>query len=82
MVRVFGVAFLLLFSHVALVSAGSTARMPSTSCLSNLSESYDIQLNQLSCSPYAQFRAKTTRAALMAPIVVTIGSINVRPWIP
>ena len=70
MVRVLaGAASLLLCSHVALVSAGYTSRMPSTTCLSSLCESYDIRINHLSCSPYAQLRAQTTTAALMALIV-------------
>jgi len=56
MVRVLGVASLLLFSHIALVSARRTSRITTLSqatcdTTNDMSESYDIQLNQLSYSP-------------------------------
>ena len=54
MVRVLGIASLLLFSHIALVSAATSGRKGyAPLCLTGVGESYDNQLNQLSCSPYA-----------------------------
>ena len=87
MVRFLSVASLLLFSYTALVAANTVPRGPiaetndvggillgrGTCSKGTTRESYDIQLNQLSYSPYAQRRAlMARRAASRAPSVATL----------
>jgi len=93
MVRFLGVTSLLLFSYSVLVAASAFPREPSAetndvgamllgrarTCTGGSSEPYDIPLNQLCYSPYAQVSALiTSGAATQAPSVATTGMVDVR----
>lgn len=94
MVRVLGIASLLLISHIALVvAAAGVPHLRDTDthdvvaragCLSfRSSESYDIQLSKFSCSPCAQRSAMILiRAAHLETFVAFAHSVDsVRAWI-
>jgi len=88
MVRILGIASLLLFSHIALAGAPYVNGVESNDVVARAgcmdpkaSESYDMLLNKLSCSPCTQQSARIIRAAPQETFVAVARTVDVRAWI-